>query len=58
MSEPIRALFDKTLREQGFKKAGGSWYSDRPETVLVANLQKSQCNRSRGYSVAPGRLSG
>ncbi len=42
MSEPIRALFDKTLREQGFKKAAGSWYSDRPETVLVANLQKSQ----------------
>ena len=46
MSEPIRALFDKTLREQGFKKAAGSWYSDRPETVLVVNLQKSQY----GYS--------
>jgi hypothetical protein len=42
MSEPIRALFDKTLREQGFRKAGGSWYSNRPETVLLANLQKSQ----------------
>jgi hypothetical protein len=46
MSEPIRALFDKTLRERGFKKAAGSWYSDRPETVLVTNLQKSQY----GYS--------
>jgi hypothetical protein len=42
MSEPIRALFDKTLRDQGFKKAAGSWYFGRPETVLVANLQESQ----------------
>jgi len=46
MSEPIRALFDKTLRGQGFKKASGSWYSDRSETVLVANLQKSQYGNS------------
>ncbi|WP_435009047.1 DUF4304 domain-containing protein [Tundrisphaera lichenicola] len=42
MSEPIRALFDKTLHDHGFKKASGSWYFDGPETVLVANLQKSQ----------------
>lgn len=46
MSEPIKTLFDKTLRDQGFKKASGSWYSDRPETVLVANLQKSQYGSS------------
>jgi hypothetical protein len=41
MTDIIRQAFDQALRENGFKKVGGSWYLDQDETVLVANLQKS-----------------
>jgi hypothetical protein len=36
----VRA-FETLLKAHGFQKHKGSWYLDQPETILVANLQKS-----------------
>jgi hypothetical protein len=47
MKEPtvVKAIvvkaFEGPLGEAGFRKKSGSWYLDAPETILVANLQKS-----------------
>jgi hypothetical protein len=40
--DPIKAAFDDALKEAGFHKKSGTWYLEKEEVVLVANLQKSQ----------------
>ena len=42
MKNIIAETFDQFLLEHSFKRKGGTWYYDCPETILVANLQKSQ----------------
>jgi hypothetical protein len=42
MNQIIRNAFECALKARGFAKKSGSWYLEQPETVLVANLQKSQ----------------
>jgi hypothetical protein len=37
----IKQTFREALKAQGFKEKGGSWYEECDETILVANLQKS-----------------
>jgi len=39
---PINAAFDDALKEAGFHKKSGTWYVEKEEVVVVANLQKSQ----------------
>ena len=52
MSEVIRKAFEIPLRESGFRKKSGSWYLDRDEAILVANLQKSQFSRAYYVNLA------
>lgn len=39
---PIEAAFDDALKEAGFHKKSGTWYLEKEQVVLVANLQKSR----------------
>ncbi len=41
MGENIINVFEQNLRQAGFIKKGDSWYFSGAETILVANLQKS-----------------
>jgi hypothetical protein len=42
MNQIIIAAFEGTLKGQGFTKKSGSWYLDKSQAILVAQLQKSQ----------------
>ncbi len=42
MNTLIKNTVDKTFRSHGFHKKSGTWYRESEETMLVANLQKSQ----------------
>lgn len=42
MKNTVKEIVSQTLQAEGFKKKADSWYFDRPETILVFNLQKSQ----------------
>lgn len=39
---PVKAAFNQALKEADFHKKSGTWYLEKEEVVLVANLQKSQ----------------
>ena len=41
-TNPIKTAFDDALKEAGFHKKSGTWYLEKEEVILVANLQKSQ----------------
>jgi len=41
MSTSIKSGFEQPLKNLQFVKKSGSWYADRQETVLVAELQRS-----------------
>jgi hypothetical protein len=48
----VVTTLDDVLGEHGFIRKKKSWYSDKPETILVVALQKSQWSRS--YSIILG----
>jgi hypothetical protein len=41
MNKVILRAFEATLNEIGFTKKSGSWYREERDSILVANLQKS-----------------
>jgi hypothetical protein len=41
MNTPFKTAFGKTIGRHGFRKQSDTWYLDCPETILVANLQRS-----------------
>src|SRR5262245_58564158 len=42
MNQIITNAFEESLKTEGFVKRSGTWYLNREQTLLVANLQKSQ----------------
>ncbi len=52
MINPVKTTFERTLQSNGFRKQGGTWYFDCPETILVVNLQKSQYGPSYYINLA------
>lgn len=42
MSNPIKTVVAESFSNHKFRKKADTWYYDCPETLLVANLQKSQ----------------
>src|SRR5262245_50495126 len=41
MNAAIKKPFEESLKNAGFTKKSGSWYHDKSDAILVANLQKS-----------------
>gem|GEM_PF-4591478 len=46
MPHLIEQVVDDLLKPAGFRKAGGNWYRDGAEAVLVVNLQRSGWGRA------------
>jgi hypothetical protein len=41
-SNPIVDAVASSLKPHGFRKIARSWYMEKPETILIVNVQKSQ----------------
>ena len=52
MIENIVNVFEQSLGQAGFINKGDSWYFNEAETILVANLQKSNFGKQYYVNLA------